>query len=29
METGMKRFENKVVLVIGGGGGMGSATVRR
>lgn len=29
METGMKRFENKVILVIGGGGGMGSATVRR
>lgn len=25
----MRRFENKVILVIGGGGGMGSATVRR
>lgn len=29
METGMRRFEKKVILVIGGGGGMGSATVRR
>lgn len=29
MEKGLKRFENKIVLVIGGGGGMGSMTVRR
>lgn len=28
-EKGLKRFENKVVLIVGGGGGMGTATSKR
>jgi len=29
VETGLKRFEGKIALVFGGGGGMGSATSKR